>query len=95
MSIRQDYEKKIQEHINQWEADIEKLKAYADKAEADLKLKYYEEIEELRVKQRGIQEKLDHLRESGDDAWEDIKTGVELAWVSMQESIKSALSRFH
>lgn len=39
-------------------------------------------------------QKLDELKGSSDDAWEDIKAGIDRAWDAFHESVKSAKSRF-
>ena len=50
MGMKEAYEKKLQAQLDEWGAEIDKLKAKADKAEADAQLDYYKEIEELRTK---------------------------------------------
>lgn len=94
MSMKQAYVEKIQARLNEWDAEIEKLKAHADEAGADAKIKYYEHIENLREEQRDAQAKLDELRASSDDAWEDMKAGVESAWNSLEKAAKDVTSRF-
>ncbi|MCA1784543.1 MAG: coiled coil domain-containing protein [Desulfotignum sp.] len=94
MSKKEAYEKKLEAQLQEWKTDIDKMKAKADKADAEAKLEYYKQIEDLRTKQEAAQKKLTELKASGGDAWEDLKSGIELAWTSLGESIKSARSRF-
>ncbi len=94
MSTKQAYEKKLQAKLDEWSAEIDKLKAKANSAEADTQLEYNRLIDELRTKQNEAQKKLDELKEASDDAWEDLKAGIENAWDSLGSSIKSAVSRF-
>ncbi len=94
MSMKEAYEKKLQGKLDEWSAEIDKLKAKADSAEADAQLEYYKQVEELRSMQDAASKKLDELKEAGDDAWEDLKAGIENAWDSLGSSIKSAVSRF-
>ena len=94
MSMKEAYEKKLQAHLDEWSAEINKLKAKADAAEADAQLEYYKEIEALEAKQKEANKKLDELKKSGDDAWEDLKAGMDNAWDSLSRSVKSAVSRF-
>lgn len=94
MSMKEAYEKKLQAKLDEWSADIDKLKARADSAEADIQLKYYKKIEELRSQQDAARIKLEELKGSSDDAWEDLKAGIDSAWDSLSSSIKSAASRF-
>lgn len=94
MTLKEAYEKKLQASLHEWNAEIDKLKAKADKAEADIQIEYYKQIEDLRSKQQEAYEKLNELKKAGEDAWEDLKAGVELAWDSLGEAVKSAASRF-
>jgi chromosome segregation ATPase len=94
MSMKDAYEKKLRAELDEWHAEIEGLRARADKAEADARLKYYEHIEELRVRQEAAREKRDELQASGDDAFEDLKAGVDSARHSLANALRSAASRF-
>lgn len=94
MSMKQAYVEKVQARLNEWDAEIEKLKARAEGAEADAKIEYHEQIETLREEQREAQAKLDELRAAGDNAWEDMKAGVQQAWDSLEHAAEKARSRF-
>jgi len=94
MSMKESYQKKLQAQLDEWSADIDKLKAKADKAEADTKLEFHQKVEELKEKRAAANAKLTELKAASDDAWEDLKTGAESAWLSLGESVKSATSRF-
>jgi hypothetical protein len=94
MSIKEAYEKKIEAQMDEWKIEINKLKAKANKAEADAQIKYYKQIEDIRAKQEAAREKLTELKGAGEDAWEDLKTGLENALNSLGDAVKSATSRF-
>ncbi len=94
MGMKDAYQQKIEAQLDEWKADINKMKAKADKANADVQLKYYKQIEDLQSKHESAQEKLKELKKSGKDAWEDLKVGVDLAWESLGEAVNSANSRF-
>jgi multidrug resistance efflux pump len=94
MNMKDAYVEKIQARLNQWDSEIEKLKAEAEEANADAKLEYVAQIRELQEKQKDAQSKLDALRRAGDDAWLDLKVGVEGAWASLENAAKNAISRF-
>ena len=93
MRLKKIYQQKLEAQLDEWTADIDKMKAKADKVEADAQLEYYERIESLRRKQQAAQEKLQELSDASEDAWEDLKSGIELAWESLGEAVKSAKSR--
>ena len=94
MNMKESYQQKLQAQLDQWNADIDKLKAKADKVDADIKLEYYEQIEDLRVKQQAARDSLANLMSASDDAWEDLKAGVESAWFTLGEAIERAATRF-
>lgn len=94
MNMKEAYQKKLQAQLDEWNSEIDILKAKADKAEADSQLEYYKKIEELRSMQEEANNKLIELKDASDDAWEDLKAGMENAWDSLENALKSAKSRF-
>ena len=94
MSNRDLYVEKMKANLDAWNASIDKLEAQAKNAEADVQIKYREQIAELNKQRTAAIAKLEELRVAGDDAWEDLRTGFESAWDSMERAMKSAASRF-
>lgn len=94
MNMKKSYQQKLQAHLDEWSAEIDKLKARADKADADVKLEYYEQIEGLREKQDAARVKLTELMAASDDAWEDLKAGAESAGLALSDAVSKAVSRF-
>ena len=94
MSKKQAFEDKIKAQLDELDAKIDVLKAKAKQAEAAGKQDYYETIEDLQKKRGEVKSKLQELRDAGDDAWEDMKQGVEESWTSFADAVKSAVSRF-
>ena len=88
------YEKKLEAQLAQWEAEIDKLQAQADQAEAEARREYYDRIEKIRELQESARRKLDHLKNAGDDAWQDLKSGAEMARDALASAVKSAANRF-
>jgi hypothetical protein len=94
MSIKESYVKKIEAQLAEWKVEIDKLKAKADKAEADAQIQYYKQIEDIRVKQEAARKKLDELKEAGEDAYEDLKAGLDNTLKILGSAVESAISRF-
>lgn len=94
MSSRDEYVRKMQAKLEEWNADIDKLAAKADAVSGELKIEYAEQIAALKVKQAAARQKMEEVQKSGESAWEDLKSGAELAWSAIAESIDSAKSRF-
>jgi putative sterol carrier protein len=94
MQNRDVYVKKVEAQLDEWDADIQKLKARAKKASADAKLEYKSRIDMLKRKQTEAGDKLDELKNASDDAWEDLKQGLENATNALGSSLKSAAAHF-
>lgn len=91
---KREFEAKLRAQLDEWEAEINRLRAKADVAEAKARVKYHEEIEELRVQKREAEARLEELSNSGDDAWEDMKAGMESAWKNLGDAVNRATARF-
>lgn len=94
MNEKTAYEKKQQARLDEWAAEIDKLKAKAKRADAEARIKLNEEIKEAEAMQQKVEDKLAELRSNTDDAWTDIKSGLDEATESLGESLRSAASRF-
>lgn len=94
MGIKEEYQKELQEQLDEWGKEIDKLKVVADKAKTGLQGEYYKEIADLQSNKQAAQQKLDELKTSSGEAWEDLKGGIEISWDAMGNAIKSAISRF-
>ena len=94
MENREEYQGKMEAQFSEWGAEIDKLKALADKKAADTRQGYYDQIEALHAKQASMQAKLQGLKTSGDDAWGDIKEGLDHSWHQVKDSFKQAADRF-
>jgi len=74
--------------------EIDKLETKAAQARNSTKAKYLKQIELLRSMRKEFELKFEELRQTGGQAWEGMKDGVENAWKALYESIKSAASKF-
>lgn len=91
MNEKQAYAQELQTQLDEFNAEIERLKARADKAEEPW---HQQQVEMLQEKHRQAREKLGELRDAGDDAWEDMKEGITTAWDAVGQAVKSAAKRF-
>lgn len=94
MNLKEAYQQKMDAQFKEWQAKIDLLKAKADQAKAEQKIKYYEQIESLRVKQQHVHEKLEEMRSASESAWEELKAGVDLAWQDLKGSVERAMDKF-
>ncbi len=94
MVNREEYQGKMEAQLSEWGAEIDKLKARADKAAADTRQDYFDQVEALHAKQASMQTKLQELKTSSDDAWEDLKDGLDHSWNQIRGSFNKAAARF-
>jgi uncharacterized protein YhaN len=95
METRDEYQGKMESQFSEWGKEIDNLKARADKAAADTRQGYYDEIEALRAKESSMRTKLQELKTSGDDAWGDLKEGLDNSWNQVKDSFNKAAARFN
>jgi chromosome segregation ATPase len=81
---------KIEAELKAWGPQIKSLQAAADKAEGEAKRL----IEELKAKRKVLKARLGEVKQAGDSAWEDVKTGAGKAWEELRPAIQSAIARF-
>jgi hypothetical protein len=87
------YQEKMDAQFREWSAKIDLLKAKADKAKAEFKIGYYDQIEALKAKQKVAEAELQKLKASGEEAWEKVRTGVENAWGEMKSAAEVAAAK--
>lgn len=93
MSDKKLYQQKMRAHLDEWKAEVDKLKAKASGSSADTQLKINKQIRVLEGKIEEGKTKLSQLADKGEDAWDSIKGGVESAWDTLKASVKEATGK--
>lgn len=94
MSEKNAYQKKLEAKLDEWKAEIQRLKARAAGAEADLEIELKEQLIDLRAKRDHAELSLEKLRHAGEGAWQDLKSGIEIAFEDFERALKRARERF-
>jgi predicted nucleic acid-binding Zn-ribbon protein len=94
MSEKKLYQQKKQAQLDEWKAEIDKLKAKASGADADAQQKLNKQIEALEGKIESGKTKLAEIEDASEDSWESIKDGVESAWDSITSAFSDAAAKF-
>ena len=81
---------KLESQIKAAEAKLETLKARAEAAKANVEIKA---IAELLPKEVEIQQKLEQLKKSGGDRWEQAKADLEGRIADFEKSVKGIESK--
>jgi uncharacterized coiled-coil DUF342 family protein len=91
---RDAYVEKLKGNIDKWNAELDVLQAKADQAKADAKVELGKHIAEIKAKRQALEAKMGELKNSADEAWEDVKKGVDVARQILGQAINSAKDRF-
>jgi nucleotide-binding universal stress UspA family protein len=91
---RKAYVEKMEVQLKEWGIQIDVLKAKAEKSKAEVKIKYLEQVEELRKKQKTARQRLRELKGSGEEAWGEFKVGLDKALEDLEEAFDRSKSKF-
>jgi len=94
MSDRDVYVDKMKAKIDEWNADVAKLEARSREAEADMRLKYDDQIRELREQRERAEERLKELQRASEESWKRMREGMETAWDDLTRAFREAADRF-
>jgi hypothetical protein len=94
MSTKEAYKQKIEAELELAQAKLAEFKAQAKSSAADTRIKYSKQVDELEQKVDATKVKLKELGEASDDAWEQLKVGVEAAWGALSVAIRNAAAKF-
>jgi chromosome segregation ATPase len=94
MNNRELYQKKKKAQLDEWKAELAKLKARASGRSADAQLDLNKQIKVLEGKVKEGKAKLAEIKDASEDAWESLKDGVESAWGSLKSSFHDAANKF-
>ena len=94
MGEKELYQQKMRAQLDEWKADVDKLRAKASGASADAKLQLNQQVKNLEAKINEAKAKLDELANASDEAWNTVKAGVESSWGSLKSAFKDAASKF-
>lgn len=94
MSLKNAYREKMEAQFDEQRARLELLKAKAKHAVADGKIMAYEELADAEGKLAAAKASLKELGTASEDAWQELKGGVEKAWSALTDSCSKAAEKF-
>ena len=86
-SMKKAYADKFEAQLKSLTADLDKLKAKAQGASADLRITINKQIEEFQVKQQAAKAKFEEYKSASADRVEAVKGGLEKAWNDLKHSM--------
>ena len=95
MSEKRDaYVAKMKSKLDKWNGEIEKLETKINQAGAETREGLHGQIVGLQAKRAEVSTRLEGLRHAGDDAWRDLRFGVESSWKSLEKAVHTATGNF-
>lgn len=92
MEKNHEYKRKLEEQIKEWNERLEELKARSEKMGAEARVELERKIESLRSRRGELEERLDTLRDGGEEAWRHLKGGLERAVDDLKAGFSEALA---
>lgn len=93
MVSKEVLKEKIEEQLSKWKPTFDELKEKVEQAEVDAKEKLREQLEMLHDKRIKAEKLLEEISTTGQDAWEQVKSGVEQGWTDLTRTAKSTMGK--
>jgi hypothetical protein len=87
---RQTYQDRCEADLAEWNAQLARMRATADKADAGVQIEYGRTIDALTCRRAEAMSRLGKLKEASDDAFAEMKPRTEKAWVEIGSAFSNA-----
>jgi phage host-nuclease inhibitor protein Gam len=94
MSSREEYLKTFKAKLVEWDADIDRLEAKANEAQADAQEQYHKQLDNMREMRKEAMARYSEMQDAAADAWEAMVQGSEKAWSAWLSAFDEARSKF-
>ncbi len=91
---REELIRNLHSKLDHWNHEIDALVAKKDSMDASARAEFNSRLDDLRSQRDRAMSQLSAFQNAGENAWQDMKGGLELAWEALSQAIASAKSRF-
>ena len=91
---REAYVQELKTKMDEWGAEIDKIETIAEQVEADSRMRFHKQLEELRKKHKEVEDKIVELQSACGGGWDDLRQGLENSWEILKTSFTEAKSEF-
>ncbi len=95
MTMQEAYQEKYKAKLKEFDAEIDKVAAKMDQAEADAKIRFKEYLEGLRRQRSDFSARFENLNKASGDALKELQTGFERAWDQLSKSFGAKRDKPH
>jgi len=92
MESKATYQKRIESQLAKWKTAIGGLKTKVEQAEMDTRAKLNDQLARLHDKRARAEKLLNELSATSQDAWEEIKAGIEQGWNEVTRTAKQTMA---
>ncbi|NIP59819.1 MAG: hypothetical protein GWM92_16050 [Gemmatimonadetes bacterium] len=94
MRTRDEWVEQAKAKLDEWNAELDRLEGKAQSAKAEREAQYRRVIERLQGYRDEARERLEEIQRAGDDAWDDLREGLQKSWSALTEGFRAALDEF-
>lgn len=94
MNDKELFRQKHQAQLDEWKADIAKLRARAAGAKADAQIEMNKHLKELDHRIHEASAKLSELAAAGEERWDAARRNVESTWGALKAGVGAAAAKF-
>ena len=84
MSQQEVYVAKMEAQLQDWRSKMDAMKARLEEAEMQERLEFHRQVEASQRQHEVACRHLDELKHSGEQAWAELRGGVESAWKELR-----------
>ncbi|MBN1882385.1 MAG: hypothetical protein JW885_09445 [Deltaproteobacteria bacterium] len=95
MEEKKSYEVRLEEQLKQLATNIDKLAEKVGKTGGELRVKYNEQVEELKKNMSSANVKFTELKGTSGEAWAELKIGFEKAFGALKDAFKNASAKIN
>jgi hypothetical protein len=95
MTSHEDYIKKLQEKLDEWESEIKVLKTDAKRMENKKAIEFEKRIMHLQQKCEAAKRKIEQIKHSENASWGGLKEGAEKMWNGVKDLFKDTKTEFY
>lgn len=89
MNTKDAYTQKIEAELELVQAKLAEFKARAKSLTADARIQHANQVDDLEQRVDSMKAKLKELGNASEDAWEQLKGGVENTWAVLQSAVQN------
>jgi hypothetical protein len=93
MDSKEVFKDKIAGQLARWKTTIDGLKSHIEQAEVDARAKLLDQLELLHDKRVKAEKILEDISATSQDAWGQVKSGVEQGWTELTRTAKKTMAR--